>query len=184
MGLFVLPLVFDRLRPAARGVLDGVAPPTGIGWGLAALLLVGVAASLGTQGRWRPALLAVAMSSLILTAALAVAPMGYGIAQGSLREFAEEAGRLVRPGDPVLVYGLNAPSIVFYTNRRVRPIGAGAPGEVDAAVRRLREAGGVAVLITRSSLTPQLNAVPGLALRKSAGGYALYVSSPLESGGS
>ena len=178
VGLFLLPLVLDRLRPAARGVLDGVAPPTGISWGLAALLLVGIAASLVAKGRWRPALLAATMCGLVLTAALAVAPMAYAIAQGSLREFSEEAGRIVRPGDPVLVYGLNAPSVVFYADRRVRPIGAGAPDAVTAAVRALHEAGRSAALITRSGLMPQLKDVPGLALRKSAGGYALYVSLP------
>jgi hypothetical protein len=174
--LLLLPLAFDRLRPAARGVLDGVTPPIGIAWGLAALLLGGVAASLAARGRWRPILLAVTMSSLILTAALAVAPTAYGIVQGSLRKFAEEARGIVRPGDPVLVYGLNAPSVVFYADRRVRPIGAGAVGEVEAAVRGLREAGRSAALITRSVLAPQLKGVPDLTLRKSAGGYALYVS--------
>jgi 4-amino-4-deoxy-L-arabinose transferase-like glycosyltransferase len=178
VGLFLLPLIFDRVRPAARGVLDGVAPPTGIGWGLAALLLVGITAALAAKGHWRPILLAVTMCGFILTAALAVAPMAYGIAQGSLREFSEEAGRIVQPGDPVLVYGLNAPSVVFYANRRVRPIGAGAPGEVEAAVRAMRASGRSAALITRSGLMPQLKDIPGLALRKSVGGYALYVSSP------
>ena len=176
-GMALLPLAFDRLRPAARGVLDGVAPPSGMAWGLAALLLAGVAASLAARGRWRPILLAVTMSSLILTAALVVAPTAYRIVQGSLREFAEEARGIVRPGDPVLVYGLNAPSVVFYAHRRVRPIGAGAPGEVESAVRELREAGRSAALITRSVLTPQLKDAAGLTLRKSAGGYALYVPS-------
>ncbi len=180
-GLFVLPLVFDRLRPAARGILDGVAPPFGIGWGLAALLLAGVAASLAARGRWRPVFLAVMMCSVILTAA-AVAPRAYNISQGALREFAEMARQIVRPGDPVLVYGLNAPSVVFYADRRVHPMGAGAPGKVEAEVRALRDAGGVAVLITRNSLTPQLKDVPGLALRKSAGGYALFVSSGQDGG--
>jgi 4-amino-4-deoxy-L-arabinose transferase-like glycosyltransferase len=183
-GLFLVPLVFDRLRPAARGVLDGVAPPTGIAWGLAALLVGGVGASLAARGRWRPILLVVTMSSLILAAALAAAPTAYGIVQGSLRRFAEEARGIVRPGDPVLVYGLNAPTVVFYADRRVRAIGAGAPGAVEAAVREMREAGRSAALITRSVLTPQLKDVPGLTLRESAGGYALYVSSGRDGGGS
>lgn len=175
-GFFLLPLAFDRLRPAARGVLDGVAPPVWMGWGLAALLLGGIAASLVARRCWRPSLLAVTMSSLILTVALAVAPTAYGIVQGSLREFAEEARGIVPPGDPVLVYGLNAPSIVFYADRPVRSIGAGALGEVEAAVRVLRDAGRPAAVITRSVLVPHLKDVPGLTLRKSAGGYALYVS--------
>ena len=142
------------------------------------MLVTGVAASLASRPRWRPILLAVTMSSLILTAALAVAPIAYGIVQGSLREFAGEARGIVRRGDPVLLYGLNAPSVVFYADRRVRSIGAGALGEVQAAVRELRESGRSAALITRGALAPQLKDVPGLTLRKSAGGYALYVSSP------
>jgi 4-amino-4-deoxy-L-arabinose transferase-like glycosyltransferase len=176
-GLFLLPLVFDRLRPAARGVLDGVASPTGLSWGLGGLLLVGVGAALLARGRWRPVLLTATMSGLILAAAGLVAPTAHGILQGALREFSQEAGRILRPGDPVVVYGLNAPSVVFYADRRVKPVGSDAPGEVEAAVRGLAEAGRPAVVITRSNLAPRLNQIQGLALRKSAGGYALYVSS-------
>ncbi len=177
-GLLLVPVVFDRLRPAARGVLDGVTPPIGLVGLLAVLLAGGVAASLVARGHWRPILLAATMSSLILAAALAVAPAAYAILQGPLRAFAEEARSVVRPGDPVLLYGLNAPSVVFYADRRVRSIGAGAPGEVEAAVRELRRSGRSTALITRTGLMPQLNHIAGLMLRKSAGGYALYVSSP------
>jgi 4-amino-4-deoxy-L-arabinose transferase-like glycosyltransferase len=175
-GLFLVPLVFDRLRPAARGVLDDVATPVGLSFVLGGLVLVGIAASLFATGRWRPTLLAVTMSGLILVAGWAVAPTAYSVLQGSLREFAEDARRILRPEDPVLVYGLNAPSIVFYADRRVKPIGADAPGEVQAAVRSLVGAGRPAVVITRSSLAPRLKDIQGLALRQTAGGYALFVS--------
>ncbi|OGB92049.1 MAG: hypothetical protein A2Z31_04600 [candidate division NC10 bacterium RBG_16_65_8] len=140
------------------------------------MLLVGVGAALLARRRWRPALLAATMSGLILAAAGLVAPTAHGILQGALREFSQEAGRILQPGDPVVVYGLNAPSIVFYAERRVKPVGADAPGEVEAAVRGLVEAGRPAVVIARSNLVPRLNQMHGLALRTSRGGYALYVA--------
>ena len=184
VGLLALPLMFDRLRPAARGVLDGVAPPIGLGCGLAALLLVGVTAGVLARGQWRPALLAATMIGLILTAAGVVAPMAYTISQGALREFSADARRVLGPDDPVVAYGLNAPSVVFYAERRVAPVGAGAPGEVGAIVRALLASGRPAVVVTRSILEPQLKSIAGLRPQKSAGGYALYVADPEATGGS
>ncbi len=175
---FLFPLVFDRLRPAARGVLDGVAPPTGLCWAMGSLLLAGITASLLARGRWRPALLGGTMAALILGATWVAAPIAYNILQAPLHEFAMDARRTLGPDDPVVVYGLNAPSIVFYAERRVKPIGVWATGEVEAAVRELTDAGRPAVVITRSALAPRLTAIPRLALRKSSGGYALFVAGP------
>jgi hypothetical protein len=114
------------------------------------------------------------MACLILTAA-AAAPRAYAIAQGSLREFSEEARKILGPDDPVLVYGLNAPSVVFYANRRMTSLGSDDPGRLVEAVRRLRDAGRPVMVITRSVLGPRLAEIEGLALWKSRGGYALYV---------
>lgn len=146
--------------------------------GEAALLLGGIAASLLARARWRPMLLAGPHDE----------PPdpdgGPGGGADGLRHRAGLAPRVRRrgsrhrpAGDPALVYGLNAPSIVLYADGRVRPIGAGALGEVEAAVRGLGDGGRPAVVITRSCLTSRLKDIQGLALRKSAGGYALYVSS-------
>jgi 4-amino-4-deoxy-L-arabinose transferase-like glycosyltransferase len=177
-GLILVPFLFDRLRPAARGVLDGVAPPIGLGCGLASLLLVGVTAALLARGQWRPALLAATMTGLILVAAGAVAPMTYTILQGALREFSADARRILGPDDPVVAYGLNAPSVVFYAERRVIAVGAGAPGEAGVIVRGVLATGRPAVVITRSILVPQLKDISGLRRQKTAGGYALYVADP------
>jgi 4-amino-4-deoxy-L-arabinose transferase-like glycosyltransferase len=181
-GFVLLPLVFDRLRPAARGVLDGVAAPTGLSWALACWLVAGIGGALLARGRWRPALLAATMSGLVVVAAWLVAPTAHGILQGALREFSRDAGRVLQPGDPVVVYGLNAPSIVFYAERLVKPVGSDSVKEVDAIVRALVEAGRPAAVITRSSLAPRLEAVQGLTLRETRGGYALFVSSPRSGG--
>ena len=172
---FLVPWVFEWARPAARGVLDGVSPPTDLAWGLGGLVLAGTLAGLIARGRWRPAVLAAMMACLILTAA-AAAPRAYAIVQGALREFSEEARKVPGPGDPVLVYGLNAPSVVFYANRRVTPLGSDDLGKLAETVRRLTRAGRPVVVITRSVLGPRLAEIEGLVLWKSRGGYALYVS--------
>jgi 4-amino-4-deoxy-L-arabinose transferase-like glycosyltransferase len=177
VGFAVFPLLFDRLRPVARGILDGVVPPTGISWGMAALLLAGVAASLLATGYWRATVLCVMMSGVILVAVWAAAPRAYVILQAPLREFADDARGMLRPGDPVVLYGLNAPSVVFYADRPVKSIGRDAPGELEAMLRALSDSGGQAVVITRTSLTPRLNTIQGLVLRTSRGGYTLYVAS-------
>ena len=175
IGFFLAPWVFEWARPAARGVLDGVSPPTELAWGLGGLVLAGTLAGLIAKGRWRPAVLAAMMACLILTAA-AAAPRAYAIVQGSLREFSEEARQILGPGDPVLVYGLNAPSVVFYANRRVTSLGSNDLGRLAEAVRRLTDAGRPVVVITRSVLGPRLAEIEGLVRWKSRGGYALYVS--------
>lgn len=174
-AFFLVPWVFEWARPAARGVLDGVSPPTDLAWGLGGLVLAGTLAGLIAKGRWRPAVLAAMMACLILTAA-AAAPRAYAIVQGPLREFSEEARRILGPGDPVLVYGLNAPSVVFYANRRVTPLGSDDLGKLAETVRRLTRAGRPVVVITRSALAPRLAGVQGLSGVKSRGGYALYTS--------
>jgi hypothetical protein len=115
------------------------------------------------------------MACLILTAAAAT-PRAYAIVQGSLREFSEEARQILGPDDPVLVYGLNAPSVVFYANRHVTSLGSNDLGRLAEAVRRLTDAGRPVVVITRSVLGPRLAEVEGLVRWKFRGGYALYVS--------
>ncbi len=138
-------------------------------------MLAGTLAGLIAKERWRPAVLAAMMACLILTAA-AAAPRAYAIAQGPLREFSEEARQILGPDDPVLVYGLNAPSVVFYANRRMTSLGSNDLGRLAEAVRRLTDAGRPVVIITRSVLGLRLAEIEGLVLWKSRGGYALYVS--------
>ena len=76
----------------------------------------------------------------------------------------------------MLVYGLNAPSVVFYANRRVTSLGPDDLGKLAETVRRLTDAGRPVVVITRSALAPRLAGVQGLSGVKSRGGYALYIS--------
>jgi len=175
VGLAAIPLILDRLRPLARGVLDGVAPPIALAWGLASLLALGTAIGLLAKGTWRPAILAAMMTLVIFTAGVLAAPQAYAILQGPLREFAEVAQRLLGPRGTLVAYGLNAPSVVFYAARPVMPLGAGAGPGLEQ-IRGLVKADIPVVVITRAMHAPILDGVPGLFRLKTRGGYAIYSS--------
>jgi 4-amino-4-deoxy-L-arabinose transferase-like glycosyltransferase len=175
VGFGLVPWLLDWLRPVARGALDGVAPPTGVAWWLAFVLILGTGGSLVATGPRRPAVLSAMMACVILTAETVIAPHVYTILQGPLREFTEDARKFVAPGIPVVAYGLNAPSIVFYADRRVASLAASGPNGPDR-LRQLVEAGGPVVVITRSAHVSRLDGVPGLFRLKARGGYALYSS--------
>ena len=176
LGFGMLPVILEVARPRAGGILDGVAPPVGLAGWLAGLLALGTTGALLARGPWRPALLSGMMALLIVTVA-AVAPQAYAILQGSLREFTEDARRILAGRGTLVAYGLNAPTIVFYAGRPVTPLGAGSADGVDR-LRRLVEAGQPVVVITRSVHAPRLDGLPGLFRLKSRGGYAIYSSLP------
>ena len=175
LGVGMIPWILETVRPLAGGVLEGVAPPVGLAWWLAALLTLGTASGLLAREPWRPALLSAMMVLLLLTAAVAVAPRAYAILQAPLREFAEDAREMLGAQGTLVAYGLNAPSIVFYAHRPVTPLGPASPEGADQ-LRRLLEAGRPVVVITRSAHAPRLDGVPGLFRLKSRGGYAIYRS--------
>jgi hypothetical protein len=177
LGFGAIPWILDVFRPRAGGILDGVAGPIGLAWWLAGLLAVGTAGALLARGPWRPGLLAAMMGLVILTAEVAVAPQAYAILQGPLREFAEEAGRTLGSRGTLVVYGLNAPSVVFYAQRPVTPLGPASADGLEQ-IMRMVEARRPVVVICRSVHMPRLDGVPGLFRLKSRGGYAIYSSLP------
>jgi hypothetical protein len=82
------PVLLERLRPMAGGVLDGVALPVGLPWWLAGLLALGTAAGLLAAGPWRVGFLGAMMVLLLF---------GGGDRrvwhfQRPLREFSQEGG--------------------------------------------------------------------------------------------
>ena len=177
LGVGMIPWILETVRPLAGGVLEGVAPPVGLAWWLAALLTLGTASGLLARGPWRPAFLSAMMVLFLLTAEVAVAPRAYAILQGPLREFTEDAREILGVQGTLVAYGLNAPTIVFYAQRPVTPLGPASPEGPDQ-LRRLLEAGRPVVVITRSAHAPRLDGVSGLFRLKSRGGYAIYSSLP------
>ena len=175
LGFGGIPWILDVFGPRAGGILDGVAAPIGLAWWLAGLLAVGTAGALLARGPWRPGLLAAMMGLVILTAEVAVAPQAYAILQGPLREFAEEARRTLGSRGTLVVYGLNAPSVVFYAQRPVTPLGPASADGLEQ-IMRMVEARRPVVVICRSVHMPRLDGVPGLFRLKSRGGYAIYSS--------
>ncbi|MBI4536465.1 MAG: glycosyltransferase family 39 protein [candidate division NC10 bacterium] len=173
IGFALLPWILELARPAARGILDGVEAPTALAFGLAGLLGVGTTTGLCASGWRRPSILAAMMVGVILAAALLAAPKAHAILQGALREFSDDARRLVPPDGTVVAYGLNAPSIVFYAERRVLPLGPGTPDGLDRIQRLLAE-GRPIVVISRSAHAPILDRVPGLIRGKARSGFAIY----------
>jgi 4-amino-4-deoxy-L-arabinose transferase-like glycosyltransferase len=175
VGFGAVPWLLDIVRPRAGGILDGVAAPVGLACWLAGLLAVGTAGSVLAKDSWRLGLLATMMGLVIFTAEVAVAPQTHAILQGALREFAEEARHILVSQGTLVVYGLNAPSIVFYAQHPVTPLGPASPDEA-AQFRRMLEAGHPVVVITRSVHAARLDGVPGLFRLESRGGYAIYCS--------
>jgi 4-amino-4-deoxy-L-arabinose transferase-like glycosyltransferase len=181
LGFAAVPWILDALRPRTGGLLDGVAAPVGMAWWLAGLVAVGTAAGLVAKGIRRAAILAAAMSLLIFTAEGAVAPWVYGVVQEPLREFAQDARQILGGQGTLVLYGLNAPSIVFYANHPVTSLGPGSPDGVQQ-IRQLLEAGRPLVIITRIMHLSRLDAVPGLFRLKASRGYAIYCSPGLAEG--
>ncbi len=175
LGVGLTPRILEAFRPLAGGVLDDVAVPTGLAWWLAGLLGLGTVGGLLARGPRRFAILSGMMSLVILTAGVMVAPRAYAILQGPQREFTEDARRILGSGGVLVAYGLNAPTIVFYANRPVTPIGSASPDGLDQ-LRRLVGAGPSVVVITRTAHVTLLDGVPGLFRLKSRGGYAIYSS--------
>jgi 4-amino-4-deoxy-L-arabinose transferase-like glycosyltransferase len=173
-GLAAVPLFWEALRPAARGVLNGVSPPFGLTSWLAGLLAAGTAGGLLAKGAWRLAVLAGMMVCLIVTAEVAVAPRAYAILQQSLYEYSRDAARILGPGDPVVTYGLNAPSVVFYADRHVIPLGADRGGT--EKLEGMLRSGRPIVVITRAVYVRGLDRLSGLFQVGVEGGYAAFSS--------
>jgi len=113
------------------------------------------------------------MGVLIFTAEVKVAPQVYAVVQGPLREFTEDARRILGRQGTLIAYGLNAPTIVFYADHPVIPLGPGSPDGVEE-IRGLVETGQPVVVITRQVHMARLDGIPGLLCLKVRGGYAIY----------
>jgi 4-amino-4-deoxy-L-arabinose transferase-like glycosyltransferase len=177
VGFGMAPWIVEAVRARVGGILDGVVFPGGLAWWLGALIGLGTAAGLVARGSWRPTILSAMMGLLIFTAEVKVAPQVYAVVQGPLREFTEDARRILGRQGTLIAYGLNAPTIVFYADHLVIPLGPGSPDGV-GEIRRLVEMGQPVVVITRQAHMTRLDGIPGLFRLKARAGYAIYSFAP------
>ncbi len=145
---------------------------------LAALLAAGTAAAAIAAWRARPAAAAGALAIMMLLVGGAllqwVLPLAHGYVQRPLQSLVEEVRGRLRPGrgDEVIVYGFNAPSVVFYAGQRVRKV---ERGDRQALRRSLApEADRRAYAFVRTRDAGDLSGLPGVFLVAQRGGYSVY----------
>lgn len=171
--LLFLPSIADRIR--LREAPD--IPPFDLGlapYVLAVLLLAGlvlaVAARRSGRGNVAVASMAVTMVLSIVTAVHRVAPAVHASLQKSLHDFALVARQELRPGDLLVAYDLNAPSLVFYSERQVALIRRGE----EAGFQRLAASYGRLLIIAKTAAETRLRQVPDIFPLDRRGGYVLY----------
>jgi 4-amino-4-deoxy-L-arabinose transferase-like glycosyltransferase len=106
------------------------------------------------------------MFAFLLVLSVKALPLVNGYMQGALHKFSLYAKQTLPAGDKVIVYRINNPSIVFYSDHEVQEIGD--PGEL---LPLLREGRKLLVIAKTSDLDSLKNA--GLALKEKIGNYAL-----------
>ncbi|MGH7429598.1 MAG: ArnT family glycosyltransferase, partial [Candidatus Methylomirabilaceae bacterium] len=128
VGLSTVPLIAGRIQiPKAPDIPDlhlGLAP-----YLIALLLMLGpalaVVARRSRRGDLAVAALAATIVLIVPVAVHRIAPAVHATLQAALRAFADSARRELAPADALVAYDLNAPSLVFYSRRRVESVGRG-----------------------------------------------------------
>ncbi|CBE69311.1 MAG: glycosyltransferase family 39 protein [Candidatus Methylomirabilis oxygeniifera] len=170
-----LPLIADRIR--LREAPD--IPPFDFGfapYALAVLLLAGLTVTGAARRRGREDTAAAAMAgTMILSIVLAVhqvAPAVQESMQKSLRDIALMARRELRSVDLVVTYDLNAPSLVFYSER---PVAIVRKGE-EAEFQRLAATHERLFIVAKAAAETRLRKIPDIFPLDRRGGYVLYSS--------
>jgi 4-amino-4-deoxy-L-arabinose transferase-like glycosyltransferase len=174
LGVLALPLILGRvdLRRAPGGIAElrlGIAPYVS-----ALLFVVGPVLAVLARRRGRGDLalgaLAATMVLTVLVAVQRIAPAAHAALQTALRVFAESARRELGPADHLVAYDLNAPSLVFYSRRRVVSIGRGQ----EPTLQELAAASGRIYVVARAAAEPRLREVRDIFPLDRRGGYVLY----------
>jgi 4-amino-4-deoxy-L-arabinose transferase-like glycosyltransferase len=171
--LLLLPLIADHIRlreaPDIPPFDFGLAP-----YVLAVLFLVGLTFAVVARRREQGDTAAVAMAvTMILSIVLAVhrvAPAVHESLQKSLRDFALVARQELRPVDLLVAYDLNAPSLVFYSERHVAIIRRGE----ESGFQRLTAPHRWLFIVARAAAETRLREIPDIFPLDRRGGYVLY----------
>ncbi len=175
LGVFALPLILGRIdlrkAPAIADLRLGLAP-----YVPALLFVLGPVLAVLARRRWRGnlalAALAATMVVTVLVAVHRIAPPVHAALQTALRVFADSALRQLGPADALVAYDLNAPSLVFYSRRRVVAVGRGQ----ELKLHELAASSGRLFVIARAAAEPRLREVPDIFPLDRRGGYVLYSS--------
>jgi 4-amino-4-deoxy-L-arabinose transferase-like glycosyltransferase len=106
------------------------------------------------------------MFAFLLVLSMKALPLANGYMQGALHKFSLYAKQSLPAGEKVIVYRINNPSIVFYSDHEVQEIGD--PGELAPLLKEGRK---LLVIAKTRDLDSLENA--GLALKEKTGNYAL-----------
>ncbi len=165
------------LRAAAPRV-PAIAEAPYAGWAhavLAGLFAAGAAAGAAAAWAGRRRMAVAALGAMMVLAGAAMIPgvlpwahayHEHGAAQAMVRGLRHR----LRPGDAVILYGFNAPSVVFYAGRRVEK---GERGRGDA-LRRALGPGRRAYAVARTRDAGDFADMPGVFLLAQGGGYSVY----------
>src|SRR5574337_788771 len=171
--LLFLPSIADRVR--LREAPD--IPPFDFGpapYALAVLFVVGIALAVVArrqgQGDVATAAMAVTMVLSTVLAVHRIAPAVQESLQRSLHDFALVARQELRPVDRLVAYDLNAPSLVFYSERPVTIIRKGE----EAEFQRLTTDHGRLFIVARIAVETRLREIPDIFPLDRRGGYVLY----------
>lgn len=171
--LLFLPTIADRIR--LREAPD--IPPFDFGFApyvLAALLSGGLALAIAARRRRQGNVVVAAMViTMVLSIVLAVhriAPAVEKSLQKTLHDFALIARQELRPVDLLVTYDLNAPSLVFYSERQVAIIRRGE----EAGFQRLAASSGRLFIVAKAAAETRLRQIPDIFPLDRRGGYVLY----------
>jgi hypothetical protein len=114
--------------------------------------------------------MAVTMVLSIMLAVHRIAPAVQERLQNALRDFALLARQELGPVDVLATYNLNAPSLVFYSERPIAIIRNGEEAELE----RLAAAHGRLFIVAKAAAETRLREIPDIFPLDRRGGYVLY----------
>jgi len=173
-GAAAIPWILRAAAPRVPAIAE--APYTG--WAhvaLAGLFAAGTAAAAGTAWAGRRRAATAALAAMMGLAAATMIPgvlpwahayHEHGAAQSLVRGLRDRLG----PDDAVILYGFNAPSVVFYAGRRVEKVERGRLEDLRRALASARPA----YALARARDAGDFAGLPGVFLLAQRGGYGVY----------
>ena len=143
---------------------------------LAMILLIGAMTFHGLyqfMRRWMAFMvLVLTMGSFVFVLLFELTPSVSGYIQMPLRDLAQQTGGWIHPEEPLVLFGLKKPSVLFYARRGATII----QSNQEETLRDFLTANRRAVVLSHIHLLPVLNTMPQLVIREEKGGYVLATS--------